>query len=273
MRKVLNTLIGVVLLWGSLSGSAFADFKDGLVGYWPFDETSGQVAHSLVPASADGQLYNFPDDDSQWVPGQIGGALHFRGPDFQDYVIAPSYPTFTSSFSFSGWVFADDNATQWQSIFKNWGGPVGQFHFGLRFVNSSHPERLGVSVGQVNRASSGSAIDYTAPIFPTGQWVHAGFTVDTTLHGLVAYIKLYKNGQLVGIRPFDGTLLQDDGRGGRSTLGMGVKTNDSGTGPGGPPGYWQGSFDDFGLWSRVLSDDEMAQIYALGQNGKSFYNP
>jgi hypothetical protein len=73
MRKVLSILNGAVLLSSSLSGSALADFKDGLVGYWPFDETSGQVAHSLVPASADGQLYNFPDDDSQWVPGQIGG--------------------------------------------------------------------------------------------------------------------------------------------------------------------------------------------------------
>src|SRR5713226_7331384 len=101
MRKVLNTLIGVVLLWGSLSRSALADFKDGLVGYWPFDETSGQVAHSLVPASADGQLYNFPDDDSQWVPGQIGGALHFRGPLFQDFVIASFYPLATDAVSFS----------------------------------------------------------------------------------------------------------------------------------------------------------------------------
>src|SRR5713226_10502564 len=100
MRKVLNTLIGVVLLWGSLSGSALADFKDGLVGYWPFDETSGQVAHSLVPASADGQLYNFPDDDSQWVRGQIGGALYFRGESFQDYVIVPSYPIATTAVSF-----------------------------------------------------------------------------------------------------------------------------------------------------------------------------
>jgi hypothetical protein len=270
MRKVFSIWIGVVLVCNCLSGSALADFKDGLVGYWPFDETSGQVAHSLVPASGDGQLFNFPDDDSQWVPGQIGGALHFRGPSFQDYVIADHYPTATTALSFSGWVFADDNSVIWQSIFKNWGGATGQFHFGLR----NNFKRLAVSVAQANTVSSGSAIDYTDPIFPSGQWVHVGFTVDTTLHGLIAYIKLYRNGQLVGIRPFDGTLRQDDGRGGKMSIGIGVKPNDAGTGAdGGAPGYWQGSFDDFGLWSRVLSDDEMAQIYALGLNGQSWYTP
>jgi hypothetical protein len=121
--------------------------------------------------------------------------------------------------------------------------------------------------------SSGSAIDYTDAIFLTSQWVHVGFTVDPTLHGLIAYIKLYRNGQLVGIRPFDGTLRQDDTRGGMTSIGMGVKPSDAGTGPGSPPGFWVGSFDDFGLWSRVLSDDEMAQIYMLGMNGKSFYSP
>ena len=31
--------------------------------------------------------------------------------------------------------------------------------------------------------------------------------------------------------------------------------------------------DDFGLWNRALSDDDMAQIYALGLNGQSFYTP
>src|SRR5262249_40203472 len=160
--------------------------------------------------------------DSQWVPGQIGGALHFRGPGDRDYVIVTSYPTFTNSFSFSGWVFADDNSVTWQSIFKNWGGPTGQFHFGLRYVSGSHPERLAVSVGQANTVSSGSAIDFTDPIFPTGQWVHVGFTVDPTLHGQIAYIKLYRNGQLVGIRPFDGTLRQDDNRGGKTSIGIGV---------------------------------------------------
>src|SRR5215470_3866423 len=79
MRRVLSIFIGATVVWCCVSGSVWADFKDGLVGYWNFDEKSGLVAHSLVPASADGQLFNFPNDNSQWIPGQIGGALSFRG--------------------------------------------------------------------------------------------------------------------------------------------------------------------------------------------------
>ena len=124
MRTVCKVMVCAVLLLASLSGSALADIKDSLVGYWNFDETSGSVAHCLIPHSADGQLVNFPDDDSQWVPGQIGGALYFRGPLYQDYVIAPSYPLATNTVSFSGWVNADVNNVVWQSIFKNWGGPL-----------------------------------------------------------------------------------------------------------------------------------------------------
>ena len=122
MRKVLSVLISVVLC-SSLAGRALADFKDGLVGYWPFDETSGTVAHGVIADSADGQLVNFPDDNSQWVPGQIGGALHFQGPGFQNFVIVRSYPLWTGAVSFSGWVNADVNGITWQSIIKNWAGP------------------------------------------------------------------------------------------------------------------------------------------------------
>ncbi len=263
--KVLNIWIGALLLSAVLSGSALADFKDGLVGYWNFDETSGDVAHSLVPDSGDGQLYNFPDDNSQWVPGQIGGALYFRGPDSQDYVIVPSYPIFTSSFSFSGWVNADRNDIQWQSIFKNWGGATGQFHFGL---SANRNNKLAVSIALDNGWSNGD-VPIVTRVFPTGAWVHVGFVVDTTLHGVLASVKVYFNGQLQGEAAFDGTLNNPR----MTTIGIGVKTDDSGLSPGGPPGYWQGSFDDFGLWSRALSDDEMAQIYALGLLGQSFYTP
>lgn len=264
MRKVLSNLISAVLLWSALSASALGDFQDGLVGYWNFDETSGGVANSLVPQSDNGQLFNFPGDDSQWVPGQIGGALHFRGPDFQDYVIASFYPVLTTSGSFSGWVNADVNTGTWMSIFKNWGGSArGQFHFGL----DANSTILGLYMAQEPVAQIGPVEDSGGP-FPTGQWTHVGFVMD----GSTGELKVYVNGLPTGFGSFDGTIHNPP----MLSLGIGVKTDNSGTiaDPGGCcPGYWQGSFDDFGLWTRVLSDAEMAQIYALGQNSQSFYKP
>src|SRR5262249_39804016 len=278
MRTLHCSLIGAVLLSACLASRARADLKDGLVGYWPFDETSGLIAHCLVPASGDGQLVNFPNDNSQWVPGQIGGALYFRGAFFQDYVLVPSYPIATTAVSFSGWVNADDFTTPSQSIFKNWGDSVGQFYFGLNGTTM----RLAVSVGQANGAANGvgdaigegTVVDYYSQnlnlVFPLGQWVHVGFVADPTPQGAIAFVKVYVKGQIVGIGPYDGTLNNAPPM---KSIGIGVTTDDSGTGVASVPGYWVGSFDDFALWTRALSDDDMAQIYALGAGGQSFYVP
>ena len=64
------------------------EFRDP-VAYWPLDETTGLVAADGV-GSHDGSLRGFPDDDSQWVAGHLGGALEFDGLD--DYVEVEGYP-------------------------------------------------------------------------------------------------------------------------------------------------------------------------------------
>jgi hypothetical protein len=112
-------------------------------------------------------------------------------------------------------------------------------------------------------------VESVIPIFPTGEWDHVGFVLTPT-HGLIGLIKVYYNGELAGIGSYDGTLANPL----MTSLGFGVKTDNTGLAPdSGAPGFWQGSFDDFAIWSRELSDDEMAQIYTLGQNGTSFYGP
>jgi hypothetical protein len=259
MRR-LFCLFGAVLLWICPGGYGRADLLDGLIGYWPFDETSGTVAHCLVNGSDDGQLFNFPDDDSQWVTGQIAGALQFRGPGPNDYVIVPHYDQPNDSVSFSGWVIADVNTVSWQSIIKNWGDTQrGQFHFGLD-ANSS---RLGLFITQTNGAQIGPAEDLDP--FPTGIWVHVGLVVDASRGTL----EVYRDGALVASGSHDGTLLQSP----VGSLGIGIKTDDSGTQPDFfNPGYWQGSFDDFGLWNRALTADDMAYIFSLGLDGVSFYD-
>ena len=106
-----------------------ADLEDGLVAYYAFDDGSGDVLEEATGNATDGDLYLFPDDDSQWVAGQIGGALEFDGID--DYVIVPECPLAEAALSVSIWGYAYEAPT-WASLVKNWGGAVvGQFHFGL----------------------------------------------------------------------------------------------------------------------------------------------
>jgi hypothetical protein len=74
---------------------------------------------------------NYPGDNSQWIKGQVGGALQFGGPDTQQYLIVADYPKPATSFTASLWAWAESRPT-WASWVKNWGGTdAGQFHFGL----------------------------------------------------------------------------------------------------------------------------------------------
>ncbi len=73
-----------ILLLGAfgvpIHGSANLDLDSGLVGYWGFDECSGDTAHDGSGNGNDGILINGP----VWVDGISGCALDFDGED--DYV-------------------------------------------------------------------------------------------------------------------------------------------------------------------------------------------
>ncbi|MEP6664093.1 MAG: LamG-like jellyroll fold domain-containing protein, partial [Verrucomicrobiota bacterium] len=69
------------------------DFSTGLIAWWKFDETSGNVAADSSGNSNNATLYQFPSDGSQWkTNGRLGGSLRFNvtggddGGDKNDYV-------------------------------------------------------------------------------------------------------------------------------------------------------------------------------------------
>ena len=93
---------------------ARGDIKQGLVGHWTFDETSGTTAKDSSGKSNDGAVSNQFGDAPGWATGQIGGALTFRGPDNgADGVIVEGLPTFTDTFSVSAWVWGDPRDGTW----------------------------------------------------------------------------------------------------------------------------------------------------------------
>src|SRR4051794_13808507 len=46
------------------------DITTGLVHYWTFDETSGDIAHDSV-GNADGTLMNWNASEAKWSPGRV----------------------------------------------------------------------------------------------------------------------------------------------------------------------------------------------------------
>lgn len=253
--KTILVRLGVIAVFAA-SQLAPGAIKDGLIGYWPFDETSGTVSADAATNGNAGQLQNFPSDNSQWVPGRIGHALQFRGPSFGDYVRVPNYPKPATNLTVAAWVWADARPTS-ASIAKNWGSSqTGQFHFGLTSTAGDLSCYLTTAAGATPNTSEGSQ-------FPLGSWQHVAFTADGTT------LKLYRNGAQVARVAYTGGLVTPP----TSALGIGVKLNNAGTAPdSGSPGYWQGRIDDLGVWSRALNTAEISAIVAAGLQGRSLTN-
>ena len=83
------------------------DIESGLMGYWPLDETDGQLAHDLSGNGNDGTVIGDPD----WLAtgGRQSGALRFDGTNGTiDYVEIPNSPTLENiqegSYTLSAWV-------------------------------------------------------------------------------------------------------------------------------------------------------------------------
>ena len=94
------------------------DLTNELIAYWAFDETNGTTAFDSSGRGNDAALINFPPGDAQWVPGVIGGALHFSdGGDPINYgnyavgTINSLTPDNGNLFTFSFWAKLDSGPT------------------------------------------------------------------------------------------------------------------------------------------------------------------
>ena len=250
--QVSNLLTGATSQAGTLTVNS-ADINTGLVGYWTFDETSGLTAADSTTNDDVVTLHNFLGDDSQWVPGKIGGALEFNEETTNEFGDTPNYPKPTTTMTIAGWVNISA-PTAWATFMKNWGdASSGQFHFGL-YADAVH-EDIYIKEGD---GKTPSAID-TSP-FPTNSWQHVAFVCD----GL--FLRLYRNGAQVGAPvAYSGTMAMPP----MQCIGFGIKLTDSCDSPGqSADGQLFGSLDDFGLWTRGLTPQEIYSIYAAGQDGK-----
>lgn len=111
---------------------------NGLVGYWPFDETSGLTAKDYSGNTSHGTLNGYTGDNSQWTSGKVGNALEFGGVVDSQYVLVPDYVKPTEAITVSAWVKPDTHDYD-ATIAKYWGDGtslsgsdvLGQFQLGL----------------------------------------------------------------------------------------------------------------------------------------------
>ena len=209
----------------------------GLLAHWKFDETNGTVLHDSSGNDLNGTLNGF--NGSRWSPGRAGGSLRFDGSD--DHVSFPNLPKLNDirPFSFSGWIKLDDNGSGY--VLAKRSETTGYWRFGVY----NKMEWL------VRQGATGTA-SLTYNFRPSEySWEHIvltwpGFWGKT-------YIKLYHNGQLAtntSKQNGSGEFVSDANN--LFTLGNRPQNNSS---------YFKGWMDDFRIWERVITPNEVQSIY------------
>ncbi len=205
------------------------DTDPALVGWWKFDEGSGNIAADSSGNGNDGTL-NGP---VEWTTeGKVGGALKFTGP--YNYVQVQDSPSLnpTREITIAAWInpsWTGNNRILQKSsgggdnqyrLIKEWGDHT-KFH--LPGVGELYPQN-------------------TLP--PAGEWTHLAATYDGSS------MKLYFDAVVVAEMEASGEMSISDG-----TLCIGTKHE---TAPAGDE--FNGILDDVRIYNRALSQSEIKRL-------------
>lgn len=210
--------------------NAYAALTDNLSVFYNLDETSGSRADSLG-------IYNLTDNNTVlYATGIIGNAADFEK-DNSEYLSASSaiLPTGANAdFSAVAWIKLETCSSEGIILSQKSGSESGRFLFS---VNSSC--QLKVFLGGVSTTITGSTT------LNTGEWYFVAVVRDTN------NINIYLNGNSTPEgSASDGTAL--------STANFAVGANVV------PELYFDGLIDELGIWNRVLSTNELSELYNSG---------
>ena len=209
----------------------------GLLAHWSFDETNGTVLHDLSGNDINGTLHGF---SNPWSPGRVGGAFRFDGVD--DYISfnGASQLDDIRPISFSGWIKLDQNGSGYVIAKRS----LGTGYWRIFASDQSKGWLIRKSTVNVPSVTTTSPTSYF-------QWQHIAMTWNGLLGGENS--KIYLDGTLVGNvtrNSGSGDLVSDVGN--LFTIGNRPQNNSS---------YFKGWMDDFRIWERVVTPNEVQQLY------------
>jgi len=205
-----------------------------LIGWWRFDEGSGDVAYDTSGNGLDGTIEGGP----QWVVGKIGGALKFDGDDDQITLNDP-LTVGSSSNTVTAWVKVPLIDTEGLGATERVGIVLGSYPDSPNSNWELHAE------GQIRLWWNGGEIDHRGTTdLRDDIWHHLTWVRDKATNAIYMYI----DGQLE-------TTIED--------LGTDVTFNTThkigGDNRGNPPN-WHGFLDDVRIFRRALSPPEILGI-------------
>lgn len=214
-----------------------------LVAWWQLDETSGEDAADASPAKQNAKLNGGP----AWTKGKKGGALKFDGKDDYLAITKAFYKrTGMPATTVAAWIRTSSASQQVIASFDQ--SEYWQLEVNGAFAKNG---QVGWSVmtdaGQISLGSRTRVVD--------GQWHHVAGVFDE------GRAMIYVDGVLDSMT----TTGKSFGNGNRryGFLGVGSKADDY-DGAKTPSSYFAGDMDDVRIYSRALTNNEIAQISFFG---------
>ena len=214
---------------------------DNIVAYYKFDESSGNAEDSV------GSLDLTNRNSVAFTTGKINNGADFEYGSNQGFSItdAASSGAFDliDNFTLAFWVnfesLPSTGDAKWYIVFKN-----DCYQFQVPY-NASGSYGLKIYL----RDSTGFYSPSVAWTPSTSTWYHIAVTREKS----TGYVKFYVNGSQQGTT-------QETGR----TASLYNSSDAFEIGQAGSSGLFDGILDELGVWSRVLSDSEISQLYNSG---------
>jgi hypothetical protein len=233
MSQKLIYLVSFVLVLSLANTSVVSaidlDTDPALVGWWTFDEGSGNIAADSSGNGNDGTL-NGP---LEWTTeGKIGGAMAFTGP--YNFVLVEDAPSLnmTQEITIAAWINPSWTGNN-RILQKSSGGGDNQY-------------RLIKEGGNNIRVHFPPAPNFeiTGNLPPQGEWTHLAATYDHSM------IRVYYDGVVVGETAFSDNLGVSDGQ-----LFIGNKWAQAPAGD-----EFNGIMDDVRIYNRALTQSEIQRL-------------
>ncbi|MDA8775690.1 cadherin domain-containing protein, partial [Opitutales bacterium] len=209
----------------------------GMLAHWKFDETNGTILHDSSVNKLNGTLIGF---NNPWSPGRVGGSLRFDGVDDHISFAGITELNDIRPISFSGWLKLDQNGSGYVFAKRSEG------HGYWRFFAS------GPSKNWLIRSTTGNSPSIQSTEFtPFFQWQHIALTWNGLLGGqnsriFIDGIEKMNINQTAG----SGQIISDAGN--LFTIGNRPQNNSS---------FFKGWMDDFRIWNRVITQNEIQALY------------
>jgi hypothetical protein len=248
------------LAWCYGAATARADIHTDLQVRYRLDETSGSNATDSSTNGRDGTLSGTANGPATFVPsgGLIGGAVNFAGDD--DYISCPAIDATnnTNKLTVAFWLNCDtrEDYEQVCTKFQN-----ASNYFNVQLGGDVDEDSDDLAVHIANSAQSGY-VATTANVLKDDKWVHVAVVYDGTLTGNTNECKIYINGRLASMSQSDD--IPDTLHNASDPWWIGWR-DDS------PANFaLDGQIDDFYLFTRALSVDDIAELYMQGQGSVQF---